>query len=159
MADGPTVMMAPVLRRFLAKVIDGILVGLPASLVYTVQHSSASTTKIDIPSGFIAVVLALTGLHDLIGVALFGKTLGKHVLGIRVRMAADGSLPGWSASFLRWIAATGPQLVTLLVGGGATGLYGIVDLGLGLRRPLHQCLHDLAARTVVVDERAMGWRA
>ena len=152
--DGPTVIMAPISRRFLAKVLDGIIVALPASLVFAAQHSSSATDKLEVPTSFIALVLALAGLHDLIGIALWGKTLGKHVLGIRVRLASDGSLPGWLPALLRWIVATGPQLLSLAVG-GVTGLYGIVDLSLGFRAPLHQCLHDLAARTVVVDERAM----
>ena len=157
--DVPAAVMAPLQRRFFAKVLDGLLFGLPGVIIYTVAHSGdASPEKVDIDklTAFFGGVLVLSALHDFFGVALWGQTLGKFAMGIKVRRAADGGLPGWTASGLRVLSASGPQILGLLVLGTSPGAYGLVDDLLGLRRPLHQCLHDMLARTVVVDERVMA---
>ena len=156
--DGPTVVMAPLLRRFFAKLLDGVIIGLPAAIFYAVVHSGKSTADMDINklTGFVGAVLIVSAVHDFVGVALWGQTLGKYAMGIRVRRAVDGTLPGWSSAGLRVLSATGPQIISVFAVGSPPGLYGLVDNAFGVRKPLHQCLHDRVARTVVVDERAMG---
>ncbi|MEK8171097.1 RDD family protein [Streptomyces sp. M19] len=77
-----------------------------------------------------------------------GQTLGKKALRIRVAMLADGDVPGrqgWSRAAVYALPGT---LCWALVG----TLFWLCNVLWQLRdRPFHQCLHDKAARTVVVS--------
>ena len=52
----------------------------------------------------ILLLITITSLlHKVPLTAIKGQTLGKMAAGIRVVRVADGSVPGWPRSILRWI--------------------------------------------------------
>ena len=78
---------------------------------------------------------------------LFGRTVGKRILGIRIRMLAVDRNPGWGSATVRW----GTYTLGVLV---LTALFAIVDYLWPLwDKPWRQALHDKAARTIVVRTR------
>ena len=89
----------------------------------------------------IFVYAVLPTLHEVLGVALFGKTLGKRLVGIDVRRV-DGSQVGWSKSLVRFVIPfAGFNL--FIVGGLLVWLSILFDSG------RWQGWHDQAASTVV----------
>ena len=108
------------------------------SLVQKAQENSLWVT---------VATLAVTFIYVVPQIALYGRTLGKRAIGIRVRsLDGDGAI-GWRQSVLRWmIQGVGWAVCSLLL---------VVDLLWPLwDRPLRQTIHDKGAKTIVVKDRA-----
>ena len=120
--------------------LDGLLL-LPAfALVALILHGTAREI----------VVLVLVAAYDIVGVARWGQTVGKRIVGTRVVSFSSQPLrPGQAV--VRYLTYGGPALVFTAVGLriGAEAWTVIVLLPV-LRPPLHRGIHDLAARTIVV---------
>lgn len=90
-------------------------------------------------------------VYEVVPTALWGKTPGKHVVGIRVCARPDLARPGWIRSLKRfglfylvgWIPFVGALLTV------------VIPLPL-LWTAERQGLHDMFAGTVVLKERALG---
>ena len=72
----------------------------------------------------------------------WGTTIGKRAAGARVVRAADGAPPGLRVSFLR--------AVIFVAGGELLPPFFVADSAWLVRDARRQCLHDKAARTLVV---------
>lgn len=108
------------------------------SLVQKAQENSLWVTL---------ATLAVTFIYVVPQVALYGRTLGKRVVGIRVlALQGDGAI-AWGQSMLRWmIQGLGWAICSLLL---------VLDLLWPLwDRPLRQAIHDKGAKTIVVKDRA-----
>lgn len=91
----------------------------------------------------VGMVYTVTMVH------LFGGTLGKLVLGLRVRSWDGPGNPGWGQSLARWL--TREPVQSLPVIGPLLGtVYWALDSVWLLRDPRRQCLHDKLPGTVVV---------
>jgi uncharacterized RDD family membrane protein YckC len=111
--------------------------------------SSAAITEFT--DAIAAVSLAATAITLVIGFLYqvpqnvrWGRTVGKRVVGLRIRpLAEDGPL-SWPQATVRW--------ATYAIGSALTqGLFGIVDYLWPLwDKPWRQALHDKTARTIVV---------
>jgi uncharacterized RDD family membrane protein YckC len=168
---GPEPGLAEWWRRLLARLIDGLVltalsipiaIALFASTVHQFQQianqypdpnmpgAQAAISKADgrfflMLLAYVAAVGAISFLYDAIQHGLWGQTLGKRALGIRVVSAYDRSkITGGMAAGRAAMYALLP-LVPL-----AGSVYSLVDsLWLfGDRR--RQCLHDKPAHTIVV---------
>ena len=90
--------------------------------------------------------LVVTALYAVPQVALYGRTLGKRVVGLRVQSSDGAGVISWRQSLLRWmIQGAGWLICSLLL---------LIDLLWPLwDRPLRQAIHDKAARTIVIRDR------
>jgi uncharacterized RDD family membrane protein YckC len=90
-------------------------------------------------------------LNDYVGTALWGQTVGKRLLGIRVVLAECLEAPGWLWATIRryglmpfcWLPLSGPAME---VADDATMFFN--------RR--RQALHDIISGTIVVEDGS--WR-
>ncbi|MEK8127236.1 RDD family protein [Paenibacillus filicis] len=80
-------------------------------------------------------------LYFLLLTGLFGQTLGKRIVGIRV-VRADGTVPSWGAALIR--ETIGKWLSILLLG------IGFLMAGMDANK---RALHDQLSRTYVVRTR------
>ena len=120
------VRLASMGQRFLARVIDALIVGIPAAIIYFVViaawfTTAASSYTIDESTGQITGAPAAAGLgflgtafalpvtliileilYEVTLIAIRGATLGKQIAGVRVIREADGQLPNWGPSLIRW---------------------------------------------------------
>ena len=161
-------------QRLLARLIDGIVVGLLVAPLTAVMFPSkwhrlqvlAQEARYVTPATqhaylttFNNVLLGMAGTLVLIGLAaavlkfgydwlqhgLWGQTLGKRALGTKVVMA-DGRTRVTGA-------AAGTRAAVYALGGGLPSVgffWWVIDCLWLLWDPQHQCLHDKAGRTVVV---------
>lgn len=75
-----------------------------------------------------------------------GQTLGKKLMKIRVAMLADGNIPTQAAAWTRAAVFVVPALICCgALWWPVDGLFGVFD------KPYRQCIHDKAAKTVVVS--------
>jgi uncharacterized RDD family membrane protein YckC len=152
-ADQPSG-MAPLAtpgRRFLARVIDTVILIVLDLLVSSAVLGADVDHPRDAPYGKQVLVGMLTFAiyfaYEGAMTAARGQTLGKIALRIRAARLADGAVPG-SAGWTRAAVYALPGVLSAIVIGP---LFWLVDsLWCLWDRPYRQCLHDKAARTVVV---------
>jgi uncharacterized RDD family membrane protein YckC len=136
-------------RRLTARIIDYVLlavVGVPLTLL---AYSGSSHDRTARTVG-VDVVLALVGFvyEGLMLTLSRGQTVGKKVMRVRVAVLADGAVPsgstGWIRSAVFWL----PGIISFLC---IPALFSLLNILWCLwDRPYRQCLHDKAAKTVVV---------
>ena len=93
----------------------------------------------------VLLLLAVGLLYEALPTALWGRTLGKAVVGLRVLDRRSKQRPGFGGSLARWLS----YQVLLLLGVGVLDLlWCMVD------RPWRQCWHDKIGHTFVVSGRS-----
>jgi uncharacterized RDD family membrane protein YckC len=143
--------IAPMTDRAIAAFIDLIVMcaAFPvAGMWAAVQWGGATSNGFELnglPALFVITAVGLAGfLYLWLGEGLFGATLGKAAMSLRVRSAAGGK-PGLQKSLLR-------NLLRIVDG---IGVY-VVGLAFALTSPTRQRLGDRVAGTVVVHVESRG---
>jgi uncharacterized RDD family membrane protein YckC len=136
---------AGVTRRFVALVIDGfvflgitVVVGLPAGGAYSTSTASSYNAGVDVGGGPMLAALVLFFAYYVICEGLFGRTLGKRILSLRV-VKEDGSPISLGAAVLRNLLRIVDGIFFYLV--AAISVWA---------SPTRQRLGDRAAHTFVV---------
>ncbi len=133
-------------KRAAAWIVDGFLVGLGLGVVLIVASVAGGHARHGV-FPYVAWLYFLLG--PLVYATLFhgstGRTPGKALLGLRVGDRRDGTPIGYGraaarhlAGFLLWVVFVIP---------------GLIDVVLPFFSERRQTLHDLAVRSVVLDER------
>ena len=142
--DGPPGFREPsIVQRFVGAVLDGFVLMPLAAISLAVDDEWA------------AVVVPLLGAAYQVGMhARDGQTLGKKAMGTRVVHQDTGEQISLGQAVVRWaIFLLGTLAAWALDWDGADALWALLVLLPVLRPPLHQGLHDLAAKTVVTSLR------
>ncbi|UQA95190.1 RDD family protein [Streptomyces halobius] len=139
-------------RRLVARIIDIIIIGVPVTLIMNVivggaDYTSGSPTE----TGKQATVSGVTMLVYLVYEGLMltnrGQTVGKMAMKIRVGMLANGAVPAGQAGWIRAAVYTLPEIVPC-----CGPIFWLVNvLWCTWDKPYQQCVHDKAAKTVVVS--------
>ena len=104
-----------------------------------------------------AILLAMviwglaSAVYTVVMIGLRGATLGKMIVGVKVTQLDRDERPGWGQAALRWLVTDVPSLLLNIFSVG--WLYSLLDSLWCLWDKQRQCLHDKAARTVVVRSR------
>jgi len=135
--------------RLVARIIDWVILLVAGGVIATAVVLSSSIGNYYI----VTVTVLFAGLIGFVYEGLMlgragGQTLGKKAMRIRVAMLADGTVPppgaAWMRSAVFWVPV-------ILSGFCLPAVFSLVDiLWCTWDRPYRQCLHDKAARTVVV---------
>jgi len=139
--------LASVGKRALAQFLDGLVVGIPlfaitAALGYTLTDSSLSNSAL---TWLTVLWVGANLVYNIIGIAMYGYTVGKRIVGIKVVNRIDGGRVNWTYASIRALIPTAVQLVPVV----GPGLSLVVYLR-AVFHPLRQGLHDAAAGTIVV---------
>ncbi|MDX2543950.1 RDD family protein [Streptomyces sp. WI04-05B] len=164
---GPGPRVASMGRRFGARVIDWLILGVlsfalsfagiasfidsakdcdPNATDYNTCMNNASSDMVG-KFGAVFLLLALAGLlYEWLMTGLLGATLGKMAVGIRVVKAETGEKPGLGSSFIRWIIP--------VVGSFACGIGQLVVFLSPFwdKSGRQQGWHDKAASTMVIQK-------
>lgn len=147
---GPFSLAAPA-PRFGARALDLAVVATPALLVLALTARTVDgQLQLDTPIWLGPAVLALGVLYELIGVAGWGRTLGKVLLGLRVVRYTDGARPTPVQALLRALVPW--SMLALPIGPFALGLF-LVVYGTGIGGELHRGIPDKAGGTLVISTR------
>jgi len=128
-------------RRLIAAIVDGSITFFGFGFAIAALTSRGSVrpdgVEFNLDGGAALTLFALILAYFVAMEAILGATVGKYLLGLRVR-ARDGSPIGWRAAILRNVMRpfdTGLSLISAIM---------IAML------PRHQRLGDLAANTIVL---------
>ncbi|MEK8171098.1 RDD family protein [Streptomyces sp. M19] len=134
-------------RRLLARIVDGLIIGIPVSVVMSLAMGATTRRgrrQVDRHHDRVRHrVLPLRGIM----LTTSGQTVGKRLTRIRVAMLDDGRVPSGSPGWMRAGVYALPEIVPCC--GFVFWLVNV--LWCTWDRPYRQCLHDKAARTVVVS--------
>ncbi|KJK58144.1 RDD family protein [Saccharothrix sp. ST-888] len=130
-------------NRIVAKLIDYIGIQIIAVLIVL---PFANLGKQDGYVGATWLGYAMYLVYEGIMLSRDGQTVGKKLMKVRVAMLIDGSSPTGAAGWTRAAVFVVPALVCCgLLWWPINGLFGVFD------KPYRQCIHDKAAKTVVVS--------
>ncbi|WP_438487769.1 RDD family protein [Streptomyces sp. S186] len=138
-------------KRLLARIIDAIIIGVPVTLIMNaivgwVDYFSTSNVETSKQATVSGVTMLAYLIYEGLMLTARGQTLGKMAMRIRVAMLADGSIPTPQAGWTRAAVYTLPEIVPC-----CGFIFWLVNvLWCTWDKPYQQCLHDKAARTVVV---------
>jgi uncharacterized RDD family membrane protein YckC len=143
--------------RGLARAIDALLLGVPYSLIVSlvfliIEGGDPAEPMEQTAQTYIAVLaplLVIAVIYETVAITLWGQTLGKLAVGIRVARQVNGRCPLWWESALRIglpaVVAAIPLPFAVAV---AMGLYTTAGFD-----PMRRNITDRAAGTVVVRAR------
>ena len=152
-------------RRIVAAIIDGLILGFPvgftvgfwlATQTDAVGDAFDASESVNVfPAYFLAALLGF--LYQVPPVAIWGQTLGKKIMAIRIVSGQDVTQPGWWRAVRRWgiyvlvgmIPIAGALFSCVLL-----PLVGLVMLFVHHKR---QVPHDLVADTLVVNGGTHAW--
>jgi uncharacterized RDD family membrane protein YckC len=139
--------LAPAGRRILARIIDIVIVLIPAFLLDLASvgwhgDSNFSSGRSAVGGVF---TFGIGFLYEFFMTRATGQTVGKRVMGLRAAMLDNGNVPTPNASALRALVLWLPAFCCSCVWFVVIGLTVLAD------RPYKQGIHDKAAKTVVVQ--------
>ncbi|MEO3839971.1 RDD family protein [Streptomyces sp. B22F1] len=137
-------------RRLLARIIDALIVYIPVSLFLTLigrvdEVADTDNTGSQYAWGIFGILVYL--VYEGLMLTRSGQTVGKKLMGIRVGMLENGAVPAGGPGWLRAAVYSLPAIVPCI--GSLFWLYNV--LSCTWDRPYRQCVHDKAAKTVVVS--------
>jgi uncharacterized RDD family membrane protein YckC len=146
--------LAAIVPRGFARFMDLVVVGLLISIVGNqLIEIPVEGEAVDVPLWFGALAIAMLGIYETVGIAVWGRTLGK--VGVRervVRYDNGEKLRPYQAT-LRALIPLSPWIIGLGVGGdletGLLLLYPLIYLSAAIN-PMRRGLHDLAAGSIVL---------
>lgn len=154
LGTGQSVELAGPGARLGARVLDSLIIGVPAILLFAVVLRAAIGADTDSEEGVAAIVslfllpsvLAAIGVaYEVSMIALKGQTLGKMATSVKVVRSDNGELVGWGKSVGRWIIPVLLSVIPYI--GWILALLVYVSLTWDKTR---QGWHDKAAGTIVV---------
>ena len=89
-------------QRLGAAILDGVLMGFPFGILAMIFIFEGAPASVDVPLWFTLTVTVLAAAYQIVGTALWGQTVGKHLVGIRVCSGRDLDRPGWLRAVKRW---------------------------------------------------------
>ena len=149
LATGETVQLARIGARFGARVLDAIIVAVVLVALFLLSsaisgsNDAADYSDFSVAGLFMGLVVGVG--YELVQIAVWGQTLGKRIVGVRVIHAEHGGLPGWGKAFGRW-AIPGLLALIPLVG----WILSILCYLSATWDRVYQGWHDKAAGTLVV---------
>lgn len=129
-------------NRIVARVIDYVIVQVIAFVLILPFTGFGNR---DGWTGGVWLFYLLYLVYEGVMLSRDGQTLGKKVMNVRVAMLIDGSSPSTSAAWTRAAVYTLPAVLCCGLWWIVDGLFGVFD------KPYRQCVHDKAAKTVVVS--------
>lgn len=130
-------------RRLSAGLVDELVVGAP-TLLATKAGAAAWTTAV------------IHGVYYVLPTAMFGWSIGKLWMGIRVVDHRSLGRPGVVAAAMRWLVAALPMLLGLYLGLDNSWVTLLVMIVYAPIMVNLRGLHDYAAGTVVAERSASG---
>jgi uncharacterized RDD family membrane protein YckC len=137
--------LATVGQRVVGALVDGLLTSMVVVIPLILGFVELDDFDGTLPAPILLGLFLFGAIYTIVPTAMWGQTLGKIAVGTRVVVEADGTLPGWWRSTVRWAlpGLAGRLPVIGLVVSLAVTVSLLVD-------PRRRGLHDRVAGTIVV---------
>ncbi|GAB2780546.1 RDD family protein [Streptomyces daliensis] len=133
-------------KRLLARIIDALVVGIPVAIVMGFAQNGYDAADTGRTYSQQAVYTLVYLIYEGIMLTQSGQTVGKKLVKIRVAVLSNGAVPQGTPGWFRAALYSLPALVPCL-----GSLFWLVNvLFCTWDKPYQQCVHDKAAKTVVV---------
>ena len=145
---GESVQLAGAGHRLLARIVDIIVLGIPAAILATVIFDPPSDDTAEVSVGVSLTITAIWLIYEISMIALKGQTLGKMATRIKVVRAENGGLPEWNHSFMRWAPLGACSIISAWV-----PIIGLLSLLIYLSfvwDRKRQGWHDMVGKTLVI---------
>jgi uncharacterized RDD family membrane protein YckC len=150
MTDEAVTALAEPSQRLVARLVDTLIVGVPLATAATEIFPRETAQTVVAP-----IAIAVTYLvYEVVQLAVWGRTVGKRLTGIRVVSADGGRLRLPQVLVRSAIYALPPAARPVPVLNVLAGIFWLAGIGLMFEGDQRQALHDRAAGTVVVDTRS-----
>jgi uncharacterized RDD family membrane protein YckC len=149
MTDEAVGVVAEPSQRLVARLVDTLLVGVPVATAAAELFPRQTAQAVVAPIGFAVVFV----VYEAVQLALWGRTVGKRLTGIRVVSAAGGRLSVTQAVIRAAIYALPPAARPVPILNVLAGIFWLAEIGLLFEGSQRQALHDRAAGTLVIDAR------
>jgi uncharacterized RDD family membrane protein YckC len=150
MTDEAVTTLAEPSQRLVARLVDTLIVGVPLATAASEIFPRHTAQTVVAPIAFAAVYL----VYEAVQLAIWGRTVGKRLTGIRV-VSADGAHLRVSQVLVRTaIYALPPAARPVPILNVLAGIFWLAEIGLIFEGDHRQALHDRAAGTWVVDTRS-----
>ncbi|MFI9078897.1 RDD family protein [Streptomyces sioyaensis] len=139
-------------RRLVARIIDAIIIGVPVGVIMSlivggVNYFSTNSDEARAQWTVSGVTMLAYLIYEGLMLSSRGQTLGKMAMKIRVAMLSNGSIPTPQSGWTRAAVYTLPEIVPC-----CGFIFWLINvLWCTWDKPYRQCLHDKAAKTVVVS--------
>lgn len=135
-------------RRLIARIIDALLIGIPVGLVLSAITGGYDPVDGSARSTIVTLIYVLVYfVYEGLMLTRDGQTVGKKAMKIRVALLENGQPPAARPGWVRAGVYALPEIVPCC--GFVFWLINV--LWCTWDRPYRQCLHDKAARTLVVS--------
>jgi uncharacterized RDD family membrane protein YckC len=134
-------------RRLVARIIDALIIGIPATLVLELVWGSYDVNNTGRSVAQDLVYALIYFVYEALMLTTYGQTVGKMLMRIRVGMLDNGEIPTGAPGWTRAAVYTLPPIVFCC--GSVFWLFNVAWLLWD--KPYRQALHDKAANTVVVS--------
>ena len=137
--------LASIGQRAIAQLLDGLIIGIP---LFIVTYSFGGDITDTEDSNLLWLTLLWLGVslfYNTAMIAIYGATLGKRIMKLRVVNRTDGSPVNWTYAAVRALVPTLAGVVPVI--GFALNIAVYVR---AFFHPFRQGLHDAAAGTIVV---------
>lgn len=139
--------------RFVARIIDGIVIGVPLYLVlggifddmFAFDTNDGADFEFNFPVGALLIQFAVFAAYDIYMHGTFGRTLGKMVVGLTVVQAANGSKIDYGIAMVRYVANI-VYFIPFVI---------IITMIMGFADPKGQTIHDKIAKTMVASSSSL----
>ena len=146
---------SPVLR-FLARLVDAIIIGLPLFFITDAlfdygdmfnfdTNGNGIETDVSFPVGALILQFAVFAVYEIYMIGNFGRTIGKMVCGVTVARQRDNAVPGYGVAAVRYVA--GIVYAIPLIG----WLLFIITVVMGFSDEKGRTIHDRIASTWVAS--------
>ena len=143
--DEPSPDLASIGQRIGGALIDGLLTSMVVVVPMLLGAIDLEDFEGTLPAPVLLGLFLFGAIYTIVPTAVWGQTLGKIAVGTRVVVEADGMLPGWRRSLVRWALP------------GLAGRLPVIGLGVSLAimaslvwDPRRRGLHDRMAGTIVI---------
>lgn len=133
--------LASIARRFIAFVIDNFLISLLFVAIIWNSFSQATTSQeiLNVTNAFILEYMALKIIYQTFFVYMYGASIGKILMKIRIIEIKTLQKPSLAVAFNRAVFRVISEMIFYL-----GFLWGALN-------PTKQAWHDLTAKTLVID--------
>lgn len=134
--------IASLTKRIIAMTIDDLLISLIIVLAFASSFANAKTYEqiLVLTNELFGYIFIAYTLYHWIFITIYGKTIGKMIVKIKVIDVQTFDNPSWGKSLIRSVTRNFDEMFFYL-----GMLYALVD-------PLNRAIHDIAGNSVVVED-------